>query len=93
LKSRSERATQDPIIKVIVPNHHLRLILIIFTQLNLIKRYKPAVTKVEEWTKAEIGVGALMAAGSHLIKGNWALLVHNPIISKNQKKKLKFKVC
>lgn len=35
----------------------------------------PAVTKVEECTNLEIGVGALIAAGSHLIKGHWALLV------------------
>lgn len=30
---------------------------------------------MEEWTKAETGVGAAMAAGSHLEKGIWALLV------------------
>lgn len=35
----------------------------------------PAVTKVEEWTKAEIGVGAAIAAGNQEEKGNWALLV------------------
>ena len=33
-------------------------------------KYTPAVTSVEEWTRAEIGVGAAMAAGSHDIKGN-----------------------
>ena len=33
------------------------------------------MTSVEEWTRAEIGVGAAMAAGSHLEKGIWALLV------------------
>ena len=36
----------------------------------------PAVTKVEEWTKALTGVGAAIAAGSQHLKGNWALLVH-----------------
>lgn len=41
-----------------------------------IKRYTPAVTKVEEWTKAETGVGAAMAAGSQDEKGVWALLVN-----------------
>ena len=41
----------------------------------------PAVTRVEEWTRAETGVGAAIAAGSHLIKGNWALLVMAAIIS------------
>jgi UDP-N-acetylmuramyl pentapeptide phosphotransferase/UDP-N-acetylglucosamine-1-phosphate transferase len=35
----------------------------------------PAVTKVEECTREETGVGAAIAAGSHLLKGNWALLV------------------
>ena len=35
----------------------------------------PAVTNVEEWTKALTGVGAAIAAGSHLEKGIWALLV------------------
>lgn len=29
---------------------------------------------MEEWTNAEIGVGAAIAAGSHEEKGNWALL-------------------
>jgi len=30
----------------------------------------PAVTKVELWTKALTGVGAAIAAGSHLTKGH-----------------------
>ena len=28
-------------------------------------KYKPAVTRVEECTRAEIGVGAAIARGSH----------------------------
>ena len=40
-----------------------------------INRNTPAVTKVEEWTKAETGVGAAIAAGNHLENGIWALLV------------------
>jgi hypothetical protein len=32
-------------------------------------RYKPEVTRVEEWTKAEIGVGADIARGSQEEKG------------------------
>ena len=40
-----------------------------------IKMKIPAVTRVEECTSAETGVGAAIAAGSHLINGNWALLV------------------
>ena len=34
-----------------------------------IKRYTPAVTSVEECTKADTGVGAAIAAGSHAEKG------------------------
>ena len=40
-----------------------------------ISKYTPAVTNVEECTKDDTGVGAAMAEGNHLIKGNWALLV------------------
>ena len=32
-------------------------------------RNTPAVTKVEECTRAETGVGAAMAAGSHALNG------------------------
>lgn len=42
---------------------------------NRIKRKTPAVTRVEEWTKAETGVGAAIAAGNQAEKGIWALLV------------------
>jgi len=38
------------------------------------------VTSVLEWTKEETGVGALIAKGNHLLKGNWALLVKHPTI-------------
>jgi len=41
------------------------------------------VTRVEECTKAEIGVGAAIAAGSQGEKGNKALLVMN-VNSKRQ---------
>jgi hypothetical protein len=37
--------------------------------LNRIKRYTPAVTKVEECTKADTGVGAAIAAGNQAEKG------------------------
>lgn len=33
------------------------------------------MTRVEEWTSADTGVGAAMAAGSHAEKGIWALFV------------------
>lgn len=43
--------------------------------LNRINRYTPAVTRVEEWTRALTGVGAAIADGSQEEKGIWALLV------------------
>lgn len=50
---------------------------------NRIRRNTPAATRVEECTKAETGVGAAIAAGSHLEKGSWALLVIPAIIRVN----------
>ena len=40
-----------------------------------IRRYTPAVTRVDEWTRADTGVGAAIAAGSQAEKGIWALFV------------------
>jgi hypothetical protein len=48
---------------------------------NRIRIKIPAVTSVEEWTRADTGVGAAIAAGSHLINGNWALFVIAAIIN------------
>jgi hypothetical protein len=48
--------------------------------LNRIRRKIPAVTKVDEWTSAETGVGAAIAEGSHLENGIWALFVMAAII-------------
>lgn len=51
---------------------------------NFNKTTTPAVTNVEEWTRALTGVGAAMAAGSHAEIGAWALLVIEiKIISNN----------
>lgn len=47
-----------------------------------VSKYTPAVTKVEEWTRAETGVGAAIAAGSQAENGIWALLVIAPKIIK-----------
>lgn len=52
--------------------------------------YTPAVTKVDEWTRAEIGVGADIAAGSQAEKGNWALFDIAAIINITIIIKLKF---
>jgi uncharacterized membrane protein len=40
-----------------------------------ISKIIPAVTSVDEWTKAETGVGAAIALGSHEVNGNCADLV------------------
>jgi len=50
--------------------------------IRIIKK-TPAVTKVDEWTKAEIGVGAAIAAGNQAENGNWALLEKAAIIINN----------
>lgn len=42
---------------------------------NRIRRNTPAVTRVDECTRALTGVGAAIAAGSHLENGSWALFV------------------
>lgn len=49
---------------------------ILKTLKNRTSRYTPAVTRVDECTKAETGVGADMAAGSQEEKGIWALFVN-----------------
>lgn len=42
---------------------------------NRMRRYTPAVTRVEECTREDTGVGAAIAAGSQAEKGTWALFV------------------
>lgn len=48
----------------------------------MIIKNNPDVTRVEEWTKAEIGVGAAMAIGSQGEKGKIALFVMKVITKK-----------
>lgn len=57
------------------------------TCLKRINIKTPAVTKVEECTKEETGVGAAIAAGNQEEKGTWALLVINAIIKNKLKTK------
>jgi len=47
-------------------------------------RNKPEVTRVEEWTKAEIGVGAAIAKGNQGEKGYKALFVIKVTIIKKR---------
>jgi hypothetical protein len=73
LPSVSLRAERLAIVRV-------KTLTIVIAQNHVIDRnrtisHKPAVTKVELCTKALTGVGAAIAAGSHLVKGAWALLV------------------
>lgn len=49
---------------------------------NRIIKYTPAVTNVDECTRAEIGVGAAIAIGNQAENGNWALFEHAAVISK-----------
>lgn len=57
------------------------------TSQKRIMRKTPAVTKVDECTKEETGVGAAIAAGNQEEKGTWALFVIKAIITKKNKKK------
>jgi len=52
----------------------LKLLLHLFL-LKWIIKYTPAVTKVEECTKADTSVGTAIAKSNHTEKGIWALLV------------------
>ena len=70
LKSNSKLAPR-PAINIVKPETNNK---IIFNQylkegLNRINKSTPAVTRVEERTKAETGVGAVMAAGNQEEKG------------------------
>lgn len=47
----------------------------------------PAVTKVDEWTRDDTGVGAAIAAGSQALNGICALLVHEASIIINRGRK------
>lgn len=60
--------------------------------LNFMSKYKPEVTKVEECTSAEMGVGAAIAIGSQGEKGKIALLVMNVRARKQTINKLGSKV-
>jgi hypothetical protein len=56
---------------------------------NFKSKITPAVTSVLLCTSALTGVGALMAFGSHLLKGNCALFVKELTKKKKKKKKKK----
>lgn len=68
-----------PAISIVTDAEMSRMVLNMYKLLRndekRISRKTPAVTSVEECTKAETGVGAAMAAGNHLENGVWALFV------------------
>lgn len=83
LRSFSRRAIIPAKIIVIKPLINIIVLIDAIEEKNLENRMTkntPAVTRVEEWTKEEIGVGAAMAAGNQFLKGNCALLVKLPKI-------------
>jgi hypothetical protein len=65
-KSLSATAERAPTINVLHPKTNINKPPI--SSFN--RTHSPAVTKVEECTKAETGVGAAIAAGSHAENGN-----------------------
>ena len=52
---------------------------------NLITKKIPATTSVEEWIKADAGVGASMASGSHTCEKNWAAFILPEVTRQNEK--------
>jgi hypothetical protein len=71
LKSPSKQAT-NPANNIVITPRMLNVSLIISTEnikLNRINRYTPAVTRVDECTKDDTGVGAAMAAGNQAENG------------------------
>lgn len=76
--SRIDEADRLAVMVVMAPTFIMVMIsifLVLSVGYRRIIRNTPAVTRVEEWTKAEIGVGAAIASGNHRWKGSWALFV------------------
>jgi len=73
---------------VIIPisNKTYLIFISIIIKFIRINKYTPAVTRVEEWTNADTGVGAAIAAGNHAENGICALFVQAEIIMMNTSK-------
>jgi len=56
---------------------------------NLMTKNTPATTRVDEWIKADAGVGASIASGSHTWKKNWAALIPPEVTRQNENKVIK----
>jgi len=76
-KSDSRKAENLAIKVVTAPNIPItaRVFVLLTAGRARNNKYTPAVTSVEECTKADTGVGAAIAAGSQALKGTWALFV------------------
>ena len=76
-KSDSRKAENLAMKVVIAPNAPITIkTFVLFTAGKARNnKYTPAVTSVEECTRADTGVGAAMAAGSQALKGTCALFV------------------
>lgn len=57
---------------------------------NLITKNTPATTRVDEWIKADAGVGASIASGSHTWKKNWAPLIPPEVTKQNENSVIKW---
>ena len=90
--SISELAKRPPIKKVKnLMERRIKIMPWTSIKLSSFKTRKiPAVTRVEECTIAEIGVGADIAAGSQDESGNWALLVKAQRLSKKRREMFQF---
>lgn len=90
-KSNLLIAIKPPIIRV--PKDKIKR-KVLYKKLNTwLKRniiWTPAVTKVDECTREDTGVGAAMALGSQKEKGNWALLVREAKSKKKHVHKVKY---
>ena len=53
---------------------------------NLIIKNTPAITRVDEWIKADAGVGASIASGNQTCAKNWAALIPPEVTKQNEKR-------
>ena len=51
---------------------------------NRIIKKTPAITKVDEWIKADAGVGASIASGNQTWAKNWAALIPPEVTKVNE---------
>jgi hypothetical protein len=52
---------------------------------NLITKKIPATTRVDEWIRADAGVGASIASGNQTWKKNWAAFIPPEVTKQNEK--------